>query len=184
MLLRNFTLFLGLLLLSSCGFRPLYRAEESADVVQLMEQTRVNLIKNRTGQRLRTLLMMRMSPNGDPSNPVYVLDVDLEETTRQLGYLRDATSSRAILNLEAKYALKDAKTGKTVFMGSQMASANYSILRSPVDSSRLNTSDYSTMVSEDGCRGRAINQLAHDLKLQIALRLRELNRPQAAKSKG
>ena len=65
-------LFAAAVLLSACGFEPMYGAPRGTPnaAVQGMAETRIALIADRAGQELRNNLLDRMTPLGQPAKQI------------------------------------------------------------------------------------------------------------------
>ena len=70
-MLRRTVLAAAVLLLSACGFRPLYATGGVADVSEELSQIEVAVIPDRPGQILRNYLIQGLNGGGRPAQPAY-----------------------------------------------------------------------------------------------------------------
>lgn len=114
-------IFLSLLLLSGCGFTPMYVGNDT-DVYVLP-------IRGINGIELRNALNARFGGAHD-TNAKYVLDVSLSEPVTQYKALEstgDATWQE--ISISAKYKLTDAATGTVLATGTERAAESYTFVR-------------------------------------------------------
>ena len=161
----------ALLALSGCGYRPVY-GEQSAAVSG--EGARANLgsvkvlgIADRRGQLLRNYLVDRMTPRGEPAAPRYILSVTTSESRRITDSRPDGTATRADLVVVARYSLRDATSDLVVFTERSEGLATYNLL----------SARFASVVSEDEARRRAVEQIADQISLQVALFLNRRHAP-------
>jgi LPS-assembly lipoprotein len=168
----------AVLALSGCGYRPVY-GEQSAAVSG--DGARANLgsvkilgIADRRGQILRNYLLDRMTPRGEPATPRYILSVTTTEGRRITSTRADGTGTRADLVIVARFSLRDATSDLVVFTERSEGVATYNLL----------TARYASVASEDEARRRAVELLADQISLQVALFLNRRHAPgQADKAK-
>jgi LPS-assembly lipoprotein len=147
-----------MLLLSGCGFRPVYGtggSDNGVDVMGDLQATKIQLIQDREGQVLHNLLLDRFNPKGRPTQSQYTLDVALGYTTVDRGTLIDATVTRAELTMVATANL--SAFGEITSFTSRAVST-YS----------LSTSDYAAEVAKNNAVDRTLVVIADDLRIQIA----------------
>ena len=124
-------------------------------------------IADRRGQLLRNYLLDRMTPRGEPVQPRYILTVTSNEAQRITDSRADGTATRADLIIAARYNLRDATSDLVVFSERSEGLATYNLL----------TARFASVASEDEARRRAVEQVADQIALQVAL---FLNRRHAA----
>lgn len=147
-------------LLAGCGFRPLYgTASEDASVTALLSQVRIATIPDRTGQKLRNLLLDRINPQGQPARPRYHLKVEVKVTRTDLGIERDETATRALLVLTATYTLQDQDRKSVLVQGSTQSTNSFNIV----------ASDFATASGETDAIERAAREVSDDIKTRLAL---------------
>jgi len=160
--------------LSGCGYRPVY-GEQSAAAAgdgarSLLGSVKIVQIADRRGQMLRNYLLDRMTPRGEPPSPRYVLSVTTHESTRVTDSRPDGTATRADVIVSARYDLRDATTDLVVFLERTDAVATYNLL----------TARFASVASEDEARRRAVEQVADQISLQVALFLNRRHAPTRA----
>ena len=159
------------LLLSGCGYRPVY-GERSAAVSGEGARAHLGSVKilgiaDRRGQLLRNYLLDRMTPRGEPATPRYILSVTTNEGRRITDSRPDGTATRADLVVAARYNLRDATTDLVVFAERSEGLATYNLL----------TARFASVASEDEARRRAVEQIADQIALQVALFLNRRHAP-------
>jgi LPS-assembly lipoprotein len=160
----------GFLLLSACGFQPLYGTDEDGvNIADELGQTYILPIEDREGQVLYNHLRDRIVPHGQPSRPKYVLAVTLDDRLSGAVVRRDATASRFNLTLTAVYLLKDARTDKVLTRGTARAIGSYNVRDEP----------YPTLVAELDVRGRVARDLSEEIRNRLAVWLRDPTAPSA-----
>ncbi len=159
---RRALLPLLLLPLPACGFRPLYaeRAEEAEEPG--LAAIKVLPIRDRIGQLLELSLRESFNPRGVAVETRYTLTVGLTVSRVDLGLQRDATSTRARVDVYANFVLADASSGTAVFNGRSQSTSAFNVI----------TDAYSAQVSEDDARVRTVRDLSEDIRTRLALFLR------------
>ncbi len=147
------------LLISGCGFHPIYGARDSdSPVSEKLNDVAIENISDRYGQMLRNQLIDRMYGKGRPHNPAYHLDVHLRETEEGIGLLQNAITTLTELNLYADYSLKDA-AGKEVVKGTAHAVATFNQLQQ----------EYGTLAADEGAHQRSLNEIAEEIVERLSL---------------
>lgn len=149
------------LVLSGCGFQPLYaRGDNGLAVTDQLAATRVQPIQDRVGQQLHNLLRDRLNPLGQPAKPRYRLTIALTERTQSLSIRRDATATRANLTMTVVFTLTDYTGGDVLYRGNAVSINSYDILELE--------QQFSTMTSEGDARTRALQDISEDVRLRLA----------------
>ncbi len=154
--------------LGGCGYRPLYASGAQGNVAGDLAAVKIGLIANRTGQQLRNILLDRMNPRGEPTQPLYKLEVAILPSRQELGVRRDDTSTRANYILVGRYRLLDAGNGRILFEAESRRVASFNI----------SDDDFSTISAAAAARRRVARELADEIVVRIAV---YLNRRRAAK---
>ncbi len=144
------------LLVAGCGYTPLYAPAEAGfgqpsaarpGVQQALAQIEVGQIADRSGQRLRRLLVDRLQPRGPVSPTAYRLSVGLREETLDLGVDKDDSIRRAQMVLRARLRLTPVGQGATdaaepaVLLDTEVRSINsFNLLDNPF-AARVNRLD-------------------------------------------
>lgn len=159
---RRVLLLLLLLPLAACGFRPLY-AERAQELEEPgLAAVKVLPIKDRIGQLLELSLRESFNPRGVAVAPRYTLTIALTTSRVDLGLQRDATSTRARVDVYADFVLADAGSGKAVYNGRSQSTSAFNVLDDA----------YSAQVAEDDARTRTVRDLSDDIRTRLALFLR------------
>ena len=74
-------LLLGIPLLASCGFQPLYADRGGATAADQLAAVRIEPLPNRSGQELYNALRDGLNPLGRPASPDHLPRTPLEETS-------------------------------------------------------------------------------------------------------
>jgi len=159
MLLRKLFIILPLLLLSSCGFRPLL--SESQPTTKALNSVEVSIIRDREGQQLRNRLLDFMNPHGYAINTKYRLDVQLVEAKRELSFRKDLVARRQELSLKAYFNVVDLNTGKVIFKNFSESYNSFSL------GPKSDFASFSSYISEKSARERMVEILAQDIRLQV-----------------
>ncbi len=148
------------LLLQGCGFRPLYGDNNAnASVSNSLALTRVEVVPDRIGQKLRNFLLDRINPEGQSSRPLYSLRVVTNTSRTDLGIERDETATRAIMVLTAEYVLADAAGGAVLIQGTTQSTNSFNIV----------ASDFATLSGENDALDRAAREISDDIKTRLGL---------------
>jgi LPS-assembly lipoprotein len=150
------------LVVTACGFEPMYGESRGAAVQADLAAVRVALIPNRNGQLLRRYILDRIQTGNETAPALYQLEVALQETRQNYGIQRDLSATYARLVLSGNYLLRDIKTQKTLLSGSTYSSSSYNVAADP----------FNTVVAENDARERAVKTLGDDLITRLSLHLR------------
>lgn len=158
-------IFGATLLLTACGFEPLYGGRDAgrAGAEDILAQIDIANIPDREGQYLRNALIDRFYRHGRPSDPLYTLQISpVRETLTDLDITKSSDATRGQLRLSTHMALIERASGKTVLTRDLTSITSYNILGN----------EFSTRVSEENTRLNALNDLARQIELQTSLYLR------------
>ena len=148
------------LVLSACGFQPLYgNAQGTGGAVNALQQVRIEPIPDRLGQKLRNFLLDRINPAGTPSHPSHSLRLETSVSRTDLGIERNETATRALLVLSVSYTLFSYKDDRIVFSGSERSSNSFNIV----------ASDFATASAEIDALDRAAREISNDIKNRLGL---------------
>ena len=150
----------AVLLIAACGYRPLYGDldDKGTSVVVDMATVQIRPIRDRNGQMLHNELLDRINPQGAPANPDYVLEVRLHEQRVVTAIRKDDTATRANLQMNCEYNLRDAKNGEVILRSRSFAAISFNV----------QASEYATIMSENDARRRGSVLMADDIKLRLA----------------
>lgn len=149
------------ILLSSCGFRPLYGERFGLNAGEDLAAVYIQNVPDREGQQLRNFLLLRMNPKGSPATMRYTLAIQLYSQRSDLGLRRDETASRSNLLVRAIYGLTDHQSGRIVFRGEARTTNSFDIL----------DEEFGTVLAEQDARTKALQFLADDITNQVAIYL-------------
>lgn len=147
--------------LAGCGFQPLYgsKGEAGSDAVAHLASIRISAISDRVGQQLRNALQDKLTPRGKPREPLYQLEISLEETRSDLVILQDATSTFAKLRMGARYVLNDIATGRPLTRGKSESTTIFNIVES----------EFANRNAQADAQARAVGQISDDIRLRLGL---------------
>lgn len=163
--LRRRTPFLAPLLLllslalAACGFHPLYGDHASGATDADFASVYIAPMSDRSGQQLRNFLLERVEAGGQPSRPLYVMNIGLALQSSGLAISRDNTTSRASITGTAKYTIVDSATGQVLARGTSRATDSYDVL----------LSDFATLSARDDANTRVLREISDDLKTRLAV---------------
>jgi len=144
-------------LLSGCGFRPLYlkgKQNPQPDLTAI----EIRPIVDRKGQILRNLLLDQLMPKGPSAHPVYVLDVAVDFSVKNLGIRHNDRATRSLMKVTATYSLRRKQDEALLFSSASQANSGYDIL----------DSDFATLVAEKDALQHSLETIAQDIKLRLS----------------
>jgi LPS-assembly lipoprotein len=156
---------LACLALPGCGFKPLYGSSSATHDTTVMQQfasIQIPALRDRIGQQMRNLLIDALHPSGAATDYRYRLSVNTAEADLNLGLQENATSTRGQVRVTAQYWLIENKSGKTLLHETLRASTSYNIL----------INQFSSVLSEDDARQKALEQISEDMTEHLALYFR------------
>ena len=163
-------LFAVMLLLSGCGFRPIYAT--TADGVSPLNQ-RIAVREITAPETVRPLIEKAFHNRlllKDGQKPEYELIVTARESAERLAVQIDATVTRYNYRLRANYTLVDLKTGKSR-TGSAQSVTSYNIV----------SSQYSTLYAERTAQEKASRLLAEEIERDLLIQFIEAAEEEANK---
>jgi LPS-assembly lipoprotein len=144
--------------LGGCGFHPLYgQSAATRDVPADFSSISVALIPDRLGQELRNDLLDLLTPRGRATNPVFRLNVSVEEEISELAIDSSGLATRANLRLDATYSLVKEDTGQAVMTGKSLAVSSYNLV----------AADFSNLTAQDDARSRAALRIAREIRARL-----------------
>lgn len=150
------------LLLSACGFHPVYGVNKytAVGVETKLENIEIGNIPDREGQFLRNALIDRFYRGGRPVNPAYSLSIDpIEESLTDLDITKTADATRGQLQLQTRMRLTRNSDSAELLQRTLRSTTSYNIL----------SSEFATRVTEQNARENALSDLARQIELQIDL---------------
>ena len=141
------------MLLTGCGFTPVYRQDSSNSVRQNLDQIEVAQIGGHRGLQLRNRLNEKISSKGVVDVPRFRLSVVLESSTEAVLIQLDNTATRQNLRMKASFTLIDLSSGETVFKGNSVSVGSYNV---------VNT-EFATISAEDDAAERATREIGEEI---------------------
>lgn len=159
--LAPFAMLACALLLSACGFRPLYGMNGAEPGAQrLFSSIYVDTDDTEiVGYELRNAVMDLMHCTNDPRAARYRLKFSVRQTREGVTIAPDAAITRYDYTLNVKYTLEDAKTGKEITSGTESTLSAYDVVSSP----------YSTLVAQQSAQKTASQDVAQRLQIDLAI---------------
>ncbi len=159
MVKRTFAIamFVIMVLVSACGFRPLYLETRNFSVIEELALTKIQAIADRRGQIVRNALIDRMNPRGEPAHPKYRLTTSITESITELAVRRDDASTRANLTLNARFELYQEGIDEPILIGRVKS----------VNSHSISVAEVATLGAEKSARERGARDIAERMVLQI-----------------
>jgi LPS-assembly lipoprotein len=150
-----------LIILTSCGFKPLYGPSLNSPSIQhKFDNIYIDNIPDKDGQYLRNALIDRLYKSGRPADAQYVLSVrNLKERIKDLDITKNSDATRAQLRLVADVSLKEKENGTTLLKRKLTSVTSYNILQS----------QFTTRVSEEYTRQNALDDIAGQIERELAL---------------
>ena len=150
-----------LLNLAGCGFRPIYgsaanglngdgghESSQAGGVKAALAQVKIGLIPDRSGQQLRNQLLDLMNAGGEPSRPVYRLDITLTTEKTALATRSDASVSLSRLRTVLRYKL--VAINQTAEVGNAEAAAKDTAGKDTAPRSAMTTAAMDSSVLDQG----------------------------------
>lgn len=172
MLFRQTILAAIALILSGCGFQPLYGVHSDGQVIEDLSFVNVAPMADRIGQQLHNELERLLHPNGKAPRARYRLSAELTESKSSLAVKKSAFATRANLKVTATYRLQQAYSGEQRFSSSNSITVSYNIF----------DSQFATLMAEKDARKRAIRELAQEIRIRLAVYLRDPSKSSPGKS--
>lgn len=151
------------LLISACGFHPLYTKVENAEGQSVLDDVWIETINGSNGVILRNYLLDSFYSDGYPEQARYILKTTLTEYVRDVDIQKNDTTTRAQMVIRAVYELRDRTTNQVLESNQVRAVSGYNIL----------LSSYTTLVSQNDARDRALRDIADKIQTRVALILSE-----------
>lgn len=162
-MIRSLALVLCLAL-AACGLRPIYANGSSGAVASGLGTVQVAPIPERAGWLVRNALVDRLG--GEPGDPVYRLEVELDDDLTAFGIRGDAAVTRERRILRARFRLVDLSSGEVVLDATAGSDAGIDIV----------SSEYATVAAEQTAQERLATVVADQMVSRLAL---FMSRPKA-----
>lgn len=152
------------LLISACGFQPLYSQSGAGPAVQAeLAAIAVDVKDSRLERLVYSSLLDELTPLGAPAVPAYHLEVSLEAIRTGVGFEEDDSVTRFNFQLIGTWRLIDADSRKVLFQSASRSIAAYNVV----------TSQFATLTAEKDAEERAAVDLSRDIRLQLSLHFRQ-----------
>jgi LPS-assembly lipoprotein len=161
-----------LLVLTGCGWTPLYADPESGPAAAELRAIRVEPIPNRIGQRLEMALRNALNPTGEPTKERYRLRTNLSVSLSDLGLISQGTATLGRVDLLATYSLIDLKDNKVLLTNTVHSQNSFA----------LDPNQYSTVVAENDAGLRAVVELDQEIVTRLTLFMQRRLARQAPKA--
>ena len=153
------------LLLSGCGFHPLYgNTALDPHVGPTLANVYVEPISDRVGYELRNNLLDLFNATGAADGAAYRLKLTLSEMEEAVVLQTNTAITRYNYTLLAHYELIPRESAMAVKIGDVTALSAYNVAAAPFL--------YATVTAERDAKNRAANDIAERIRTQIAVYLR------------
>lgn len=143
-----------LLLLGACNLQPVYSSGSQGAAQTLLADVEIGPIPDQAGFLVRSRLVDRMQPSG---NPRFKLEVALDDDIIGFGIRGDNSIIRERRTLRARYRLTDLSTGTVLLDTTASADAGIDVVGS----------EYAVVAGE----ATTLERLSRDIADQIVARL-------------
>lgn len=145
-----------LLLLSACGFKPLYQSGNGgAAIPAYVQGIEVAPISDRLGQQVRFHLQERL---GNRAFVDYRLNIILGQETESFGIKPDTSATQEQLTVSAFFSLVRLSDGATILSDTYLARTSYDVV----------ISDFATVMQREDSAKRLALDLADRIHRNIA----------------
>ena len=121
-----------LLILSSCGFRPMYKQTPYNDLSQQTSKIAISPVQGFDGQygiELRNSLLNKLTPMGKPENPNYILDIALSSPSISDYTIKtNGVAAARLVRMNVNYTFKKKGDAKVLLSENISASSPYNLL--------------------------------------------------------
>jgi LPS-assembly lipoprotein len=149
----------AVVLVSGCGFRPLYGARSLGAVDSELAQIKIGIIPERVGQQLHNYLLDRINRKGRPKKPLYLLSVDIKIEKVRQAFEADETATRVKLIFTASFKLQEIATEKILQNNWARSVNSYNIVPSAI----------STRSAELDAIDRAAREVSGEIRSLLAM---------------
>lgn len=149
------------LVLSGCGFHPMYGAGSTGlSTVNDLASVSVNAPGTRVGRALKFDLLDTMNGTGDqPTSPAYILQLNPTNYSQNLAIQQNASVTRANYVLVVPFTLTSVETGKIVYRATARGRSSYNRVES----------EFANLSAADFAAERTAKSVAADIKTQIGV---------------
>ena len=158
LLFKNIIVWLFMLSLIGCGFRPLYPGFTNDRIQPTFLEIEIAPIKNREGQVLRTELIRHLYGGRAQRPAVYRLVTKLSEDKTLFGVKKNAFATRANLKIVSQFTLFRLLDRVQVFSDSSHIAVSYNVL----------DSEFASHMTEKQARERGLRALSENMRTRLA----------------
>ena len=158
--MKKIKLFLYLiffLISSSCGYEPIHSKNVNTNK-ELLSISRKN-IKERSGQILRNKLLNQLNPERERVIIKYRLIIEISESKTNLAFRRDMSTTRADLEINAKYFLKNVENEEIILRQVTKSISSYDIVESV----------YATSIAEKDAREKNLKVISDTIYTNLVI---------------
>lgn len=150
------------LMLTGCGFQPLYQAEGGNSELVLTKLASIDIapIPDRLGQIMRNRMLDLF---GTTSNPDYRLSVVISDEIEGYGFREDAAVTQEQVTMIATITLHEMTSDALEFETTLRARTSYDVV----------LSDFATYSQREDTKRRLVEELAEQLHRRLALHFRK-----------
>ncbi len=177
----RFYLLIATLILTSCGFQPIYKSgnkisENSKAYSEELASIRVSIPRKKINQDLKNNLEKTLNPDDIQADPKYLIDLILSKTVSSTLTTSTGSSGRNKVTLNVSYRLKDLQSGEIIATGYTSAVDDFDVglNRFANYSTEESISSNLTLVIAQNIRNLLINDIVNSYKI------RELPSPKPA----
>lgn len=149
--------------LGGCGFHPLYAEQPIFGFDPNLAAIDVRPAPDRIGQLVVSSVREQLNPRGAQLKTRYVLKIDLQFASTDLGIRRDNTSTRGELEITTNLILTDTVSNKVVYRDQVRRITSFN---RPDDA-------YAATVAEDNAREEAATDLGREIAERLSLYVRQ-----------
>src|SRR5579872_2280496 len=153
---RVFAAVPAFLVLSGCGFQPLYGTPAGNAAATALSEVYVEPIPDRVGYQLRNDLLDMFNATGRAGDAAYRLKLSLIEAEQAVGLQTNTNITRYNYTLRAHYELTRRGSTDILKSGDLTTLTAYNVAAAPFL--------YATVTAEQDAKNRAANDLAERLR--------------------
>ena len=159
LLFKTTSMFIVLVLIQACGFRPLYGDGTPGSATPEFALIKVLPIPDRVGQQLRNHLLTAFNPKKRTGRSQFILKTNVNESITSLAVKKSAFATRANLTISANFQLSNSAGSQNIFSSKRSITVSYNIL----------DSEFATLMAEKNARQRAVRELSADIRTQLGV---------------
>jgi len=167
MMLKKCFCIVFTILISSCGYSPLYKNKFYGSIEGELYLTKILPVQGDTGQYgqiLRNYLYSKMNPYGSPDRPRYSLEITLiKPFIVEKAYKTDETATLATVTQKANFILRDYDTKDILLDSNTSVISSYNVL----------IQAYATDVSKEYTIERNLQNLSENIVMRLSLFFKE-----------